>query len=314
MRAYLSFLTLIGIVFSAAKLSAQTNTVVPIGHVANPAQHRFVFGSQIFFIQAPPAGWNLLRVLPGSTVRMELAPQFDGATNIVWSTPSGSISTGTQNWLEINQFQSDRDGNYSATLQLNGDTNHTRDFELRTTPFDFAPIKNISSRTRISPTNPQLIAGFVVGREGTATGMKRPMVVRAVGPSLANFGVSAALADPELRIYDSAGNEVAPDPGWNSQTEIRIGWDSYEHYLRFLLNRLGAFPIPIPDPATDGPPGEPVHEYWLPPGSYTAVAKSASNGSGEVLLEVYESVELNPFEIFGWPTNVVPAAAPASDR
>ena len=287
---------------------AQDVTIIPIGSLPIPVTHKFVLGNPIAFIQAPAAGWNLSRVLPGATVRLELGEQFTGATDIKWNLPgNASVSSGSVAFLEIGGFNSVNDGNYTASFTLNNVFGNTQTIELRTTPFDSAPIKNISSRTRLSPDNPHLIAGFVVGREGTVPGMKRLVVVRAVGPSLANFGVTSALADPEVEVFDAEGKVVTPVPRWNATTgQIPVGWQTYEDYLRSVLVTLGAFPTPILDPATDGPPSEPVREYELAPGSYTAVATSADNTSGDVLLEVYEFKGINPAAYFGWPTVIEP--------
>ena len=40
------------------------------------------------------------------------------------------------------------------------------------------------------------------------------MVVRALGPSLASFGVSGPLSDPMLTIYDSNGSAIATNDNW----------------------------------------------------------------------------------------------------
>ena len=40
------------------------------------------------------------------------------------------------------------------------------------------------------------------------------MVVRALGPSLASYGVSGVLSDPTLTIYDSSGSAIASNDNW----------------------------------------------------------------------------------------------------
>lgn len=287
---------------------AQDTTIIPIGSLWIPVTHKFVLGNQIVFIQAPPPGWNLSRVLPGATVRLELAEQFTGATNIKWSLPgNASVSTGNVPSLELGGFNSINDGNYSASFTLNNVVENAQTIALKATPFESAPIKNISSRTRLSPDNPQLIAGFVVGREGAVPGMTRLVLIRAVGPTLNNFGVAEALPDPQIQVFDAMGNKVAPVPRWNAKTGVPITpWNTYEDYLRTVMASVGAFPSPVSDPATDEPFSEPVQEYLLSPGSYTAIASSKGNSTGDVLLEVYEFKGINPAAYFGWPTVIEP--------
>lgn len=312
-RSFFGFLIGTGVLFSASLGHAQVPTFVPIGGVPIPVKHTFQLGGAIVFVQAPPAGWNVSYVLPGATARLELAEQFAGATDVHWNLPGNSTTTsGDAPYLEISGFNAANNGSYSASFTLNGEATGSGFIELKATPFAYATFKNISSRTHISPENPRLIAGFIVGAEGIANGMKKLVLVRAVGPSLGNFNVDNPLPDPELHVYDADGKLVAPIPRWeNTQSQARVGWETYEDYLRDLSTHLGAFPVPIPDPATDGPPGEPVYEYHLSPGSYTAVTESSSNASGDVLLEIYESKSLNPFEIFAWPTSDGP---PSEDK
>jgi hypothetical protein len=306
-----TLLRILALCASLASISAgfaQDSIMVSTGTAIETARHTVTLGYPVVSARGFPAGWNLSRVLPGSTVRIELAAQFDGATDIKWHLPQDATrSTGATRFIEIERFNSSHDGSYSASFRLNGRGEFSAEYELKSTPFATAAFKNISSRTRLSPDNPQLIAGFVVGREGVVSGMTRLVVVRAVGPSLANFGGTAALADPQVQVFDAEGTIVTPIPRWNASTgDILIGWQTYEDYLRSVLLSLGAFPTPILDPATDGPPSEPVREYELAPGSYTAVATSVGNASGDVLLEVYEFKGINPADYFGWPTVMEP--------
>ena len=60
---------------------------------------------------------------------------------------------------------------------------------------------NISTRASAGTGQNVLIGGFILG-EGD--GPKR-VIVRAIGPSLAAAGVTAALADPSLQLVDSTG-------------------------------------------------------------------------------------------------------------
>ena len=43
------------------------------------------------------------------------------------------------------------------------------------------------------------------------------ILVRAIGPSLANMGVATPLLDPELSLYDANGNVIVTDDDWDSQ-------------------------------------------------------------------------------------------------
>ena len=56
----------------------------------------------------------------------------------------------------------------------------------------------MSTRGSVGTQDNVLISGFIVGDVESAT-----VVVRALGPTLASYGVSGVLSDPTLTIYDS---------------------------------------------------------------------------------------------------------------
>ena len=68
---------------------------------------------------------------------------------------------------------------------------------------------NVSGRGFVGTGDNVLIGGFIVGDVGSGT-----VVVRALGPSLASFGVSQPLSDPILTIYDSKGSVIATNDNW----------------------------------------------------------------------------------------------------
>jgi hypothetical protein len=124
---------------------------------------------------------------------------------------------------------------------------------------------NISSRMHVDPSgaNPAIV-GFVV------TGsMPKQMLVRAVGPSLAHFGVSDAVADPGVTLFDSKGNRIATNAGWNNDAAISAASDA-----------VGAFKL-------DAGSKDAATLQTLSPGAYTAVVSAGS--SGTVLIEVYDA-------------------------
>ena len=142
---------------------------------------------------------------------------------------------------------------------------------------------NLSTRGEVTPTN-QLIAGFNLG--GTAA---RRVLVRAVGPSLAAFGVSGALAEPRVTIYGNDGERYAyfdRDGSFvilDSTFRFTGAWSdrSDADQLRGAAYLAGAFAL-----AEDSK--DAVLLADLPPGSYTAVVSGLNNSSGIALVEVYD--------------------------
>ena len=71
------------------------------------------------------------------------------------------------------------------------DTNQAADSQLA----------NISTRGFVQTGNNVMIGGFILGGSNNNTGI----VVRGIGPSLAQFGLSPVLADPTLELHDGNG-------------------------------------------------------------------------------------------------------------
>ena len=106
-----------------------------------------------------------------------------------------------------------------------------------------------------------LISGFIVGDVGSAT-----VVVRALGPSLASFGVSDPLSDPVLTIYDSNGSAIATNDNWQDN----INWIDVQKNGLAPPNAL-----------------ESALVLHLPAGTYTAIVSGANGATGNALVEVY---------------------------
>lgn len=124
---------------------------------------------------------------------------------------------------------------------------------------------NISARAYTGSGENVLIAGFVLS--GTNS---RTMLLRAVGPGLAPFGVTGHVLDPELRLYRGSGYDLVNDT-WGADTDLVA---AYERLGAFnLINNSKDAALLIP----------------LYPGAYTAHARGRSGGTGEVLLELYDA-------------------------
>ena len=125
---------------------------------------------------------------------------------------------------------------------------------------------NISARGRLAAAGDANIVGFVIS--GTSA---RTVLVRVVGPSLAAYGVSDALADPRFEVYQGQ-TVVAANDNWAD-----AGGD-----LAAVFAKVGAFRYS--DPASK----DAAALLILLPGVYSAVATSANGGTGTVLVEVYD--------------------------
>jgi hypothetical protein len=127
-------------------------------------------------------------------------------------------------------------------------------------------LTNVSARGFSGTGSQTLIIGFVVGGTGSETAL-----VRAIGPTLSEFGVTGVLADPQLALFSSADAPVASDDNWGGTTA-----------LSSAFAQVGAFALP---PASL----DAAVVTSLQPGSYTAQVTGANGGTGVVLLEAYDA-------------------------
>ena len=72
---------------------------------------------------------------------------------------------------------------------------------------------NVSTRVRVLSGDNVLIGGMIV----TGTDGKR-VILRAIGPTLTDFGVPGALADPTLELYEG-GTLLFDNDDWRNSTQ-----------------------------------------------------------------------------------------------
>jgi hypothetical protein len=126
---------------------------------------------------------------------------------------------------------------------------------------------NLSTRARVRTGDGALIGGFVV--QGPAS---KRMLLRAVGPTLAAFGVSDALLDPVLTIY-AGPTVVATNDRWESADNLPG--------VIAATRTAGAFNLTA---ASE----DAVLLVTLPPGGYTVEVRGKDNAEGVALLEIYD--------------------------
>ena len=120
---------------------------------------------------------------------------------------------------------------------------------------------NLSARAYVGVGDDVLIAGFIVGN-GTDTGK---FLVRALGPSLAAFGVTNPLWDPTLTLVDSNGVTILTNDNWKTTQQADIQ-------------------------ATGLAPPNDVESALIKdfaPGNYTAIVRGNNNATGVAIVEVY---------------------------
>jgi hypothetical protein len=122
-------------------------------------------------------------------------------------------------------------------------------------------LANISTRGFVNTGDNVMIGGTIVIGSTQAK-----VLVRAIGPSLANFGIPNALPDPALELHDGNGASLAANDNWRTDQEAEI---------------MG----------TGIPPSDNLESAILanlPPGAYTAIVRGVGNSTGVALVEAYQ--------------------------
>ena len=122
-------------------------------------------------------------------------------------------------------------------------------------------LSNISTRGFVQTGANVMIGGFIVsGANGSVN-----LIVRALGPSLAPFGIPNPLADPLLGLYNANGTLIMSNDNWKDSQQAAIQNSGFHP-----PNNLDSAIL-----------------VTLPTGNYTAIVSGKSGGTGVGLVEVY---------------------------
>lgn len=160
-------------------------------------------------------------------------------------------------------------GTYVVTLQNRAGA--TVSTSIAVTVDDSSRFVNLSTRSFVGPGQQTMIAGFAIpGRQA------RTVLIRGIGPTLAKFGVSGFLADPQITVYSASGTPTGySNDNWSNGDP--------QEYLKTneVFEQVGAFRL-------DTTSLDAALVARLDPGNYTVVLTSTNGQSGNALVEVYE--------------------------
>ncbi len=130
---------------------------------------------------------------------------------------------------------------------------------------------NLSFRARAGSNDATATAGFVID-DPAWFGRSARILLRVIGPSLANLGIDHPLTDPVLKLHNAAGKVIRTIDDWSNDTAPAA--------LAATMAQVGAFVLP------EGSADAAV-VLDLPAGAYTLTATGKDDDTGIVLLEIY---------------------------
>jgi hypothetical protein len=158
-------------------------------------------------------------------------------------------------------------GAYTAIVRGVGDTTGValvEAYDLDNGATD-SQLANISTRGFVGTGEDVMIGGFILG--GGGVGASAQIIVRGIGPSLADFGVTDPLPDPFLELHNADGDVVASNDNWMDDPNMQTVADR------------GLAP---------SEPNESAIYEVLPSGAYTAILSGVGNTTGVGLVESYD--------------------------
>jgi Matrixin len=194
------------------------------------------------------------------------------ASNDDWFTSSNAEAISSYHRDPPNSIESAllvtlNPGNYTAIVKSYSDSQQAATagvalfevYDLRTSG---SRLGNVSTRGQVGTGANILIGGLIVGGS-----TPKPVVVRALGPTLTQFGVTGVLADPVLELRDGNGNLVEANNDWQQSPGAAT------------ISAAGKAPSNARESAI---------ARTLIPGNYTALVRGVGGTTGTALVEVYD--------------------------
>jgi hypothetical protein len=208
-------------------------------------------------------------VAAGTSATFAVSATGTSPLTFQWSKNGAPIAGATGSSLTLTSAQAIDAGDYTVTVTnaAGAVTSNAATLTVAPPPAPTltAGIVNLAVRTRMGGTAGTPITGFVL----RGTGIGKPFVLRAVGPTLiASFGLASALFDPSLNLL-SGNSIVASNDNWNASDALAMA-------------AAGAFPL-------NAGSGDAAIVRTLAPGTYTTPVSAPAGASGIVLIECYDA-------------------------
>ena len=211
----------------------------------------------------------------GDAVRFSVSAGNAAGAVYQWLKDGQAIPGANSPVLSISSASAADAGNYTVSVTSpTGSTVSTAASLSFGAPANPGRLVNLSILTSLASADDEFRFGVVVGGSGTAGG--KAVLMRAVGPSLAAFGVGDALQDPKLEFFTGT-TAVGGNDNWGGGASIAAA-----------MAGVGAFPLAQPD-SRDAAISFPSLA------SGPSSARIYGMGAGQVLAELYDATPSSQF-------------------
>lgn len=208
---------------------------------------------------------------------VDLAVTVTGATAYQWQYYGASIPGATGATYTIPNIGEYQGGLYSVLVTTAGGT--VSSIPASVSVNVAASLANLSARASVTATQP-MTAGFIIAGSGS-----KSVLIRGIGPALANFGVADPLGGTSLTLYDNTSAAIATDAGWGNQPVVgpSISGASASMATSEVFTSVGAFALPA------GSADSALLATFAESGSYSAVVSQSGGTPGVALTELYDT-------------------------
>jgi hypothetical protein len=229
--------------------SAATLTVTPI--TAAPV------------ITTPP---TLLTVTVGGTASFTVTATGNPTPTYQWKKNGTVITGATAATLTLANTQTSDAANYTVTVTNSAGAVTSSGAMLTVNAVAVSRLANLSVRAPAGTGDQTLIVGFYIGGAGS-----KQVLLRGIGPTLAQYGVSGVLADPQLKLFNAANTLINQNDDWGGSAALANAFAAVQDF---------ALPANSKDAAL---------LVALLPNGYTAQVNGAGTSTGVAMIEAYEA-------------------------
>ncbi len=205
----------------------------------------------------------------GGSTSLRIAMGAGGPYTYQWYRDGVAISGATASTFAVANAALANEGDYHVVVSDGRSSLQSQTASIKIASNNPGRIVNLSVRAQLEASGAPLITGFVMQGSGS-----RPVLVRAVGDTLASFGVQNAVRDTALKLYRGQ-NVFSENDDWTRDSETA--------QTRSASANVGAFAL-----AETAKDAALVRRLLAEP--YTIHALNQTAQEGIVLVEMYDAL------------------------
>ena len=209
------------------------------------------------------------QVASGGATTLRVAMGAGGPYTYQWFRDGVAVSAATGASLAISDATLASEGDYHVVVTDGRSSIQSQTATVSLASNNPGRIVNLSVRAQLEASGTPLITGFVMEGAGS-----RPILVRAVGDTLANFGVQTAVRDTALKLYRGQ-SVLSENDDWTRDSEAA--------QTRSASANVGAFAL-----AETARDAALVRRLLAEP--YTIHVDNRTTQEGIVLVEMYDAL------------------------